>query len=52
MRGETLPGTDSSTNTPNQIILHVDMDCFYASCERLREPALRDVPVVIGMDGV
>jgi len=22
MRGETLPGTDNSTNTPDQIILH------------------------------
>ncbi|MFA1611166.1 DNA polymerase Y family protein [Halobellus rubicundus] len=25
------------------------MDCFYASCERLREPALREEPVVVGM---
>ncbi|ERG93446.1 MAG: nucleotidyltransferase/DNA polymerase involved in DNA repair [Haloquadratum walsbyi J07HQW1] len=49
MRGKTLPGTDTSTDTPDQIILHVDMDCFYASCERLREPVLRDAPVVIGM---
>ncbi|TQQ80049.1 DNA polymerase IV [Halonotius terrestris] len=25
------------------------MDCFYASCERLREPALHGEPVVVGM---
>jgi DNA polymerase IV (DinB-like DNA polymerase) len=25
------------------------MDCFYAACERLREPALRGEPVVVGM---
>ncbi|WP_436925165.1 DNA polymerase Y family protein [Halosimplex amylolyticum] len=25
------------------------MDCFYAACERLREPALRGQPLVVGM---
>jgi len=40
-----LPGTE----TDEQIICHVDMDCFYAACERLREPALRGEPVVVGM---
>ncbi|MDX1744497.1 MAG: DNA polymerase IV, partial [Halobacteriales archaeon] len=46
--GEQLPGTPE-TDATDRIILHVDMDCFYAACERLREPALRDQPVVIGM---
>ena len=40
-----LPGT----STPDRIVCHADMDCFYASCERLREPALRGEPVVVGM---
>ena len=30
-------------------VCHVDMDCFYASCERLREPALVGEPLVVGM---
>jgi DNA polymerase IV (DinB-like DNA polymerase) len=47
MSGETLPGVEEST--PSRIVLHVDMDCFYASCERLREPSLRGEPVVVGM---
>ena len=38
-------GDDGTT----QVVCHVDMDCFYAACERLREPALRGEPVVVGM---
>ncbi|QSG12257.1 Family Y DNA polymerase [Halapricum desulfuricans] len=41
-----LPGVD---RRPEQIVCHVDMDCFYAACERLREPQLRGEPVVVGM---
>jgi DNA polymerase IV (DinB-like DNA polymerase) len=44
-RSARLPGTDA----PERIVVHVDMDCFYAACERLREPALRGEPVVVGM---
>ena len=44
-RTARLPGTDR----PDRIVAHVDMDCFYAACERLREPALRGEPVVVGM---
>jgi DNA polymerase IV (DinB-like DNA polymerase) len=40
-----LPGTAAR----DRIVAHVDMDCFYAACERLREPALRGEPVVVGM---
>jgi len=39
----------TSKTTPRRIIVHVDVDCFYAACERLREPALRGEPVVVGM---
>ena len=48
MQDQTLPGTATTTD-PDRVILHVDMDCFYASCERLRAPELEGVPVVIGM---
>ncbi|MEZ3143847.1 DNA polymerase IV [Halobaculum sp. MBLA0143] len=44
---ETLPGVDDGPG--ERVIVHVDIDCFYASCERLREPQLIDEPVVVGM---
>lgn len=44
----SLPGAPTGEGSP-PIICHVDMDCFYAACEQLREPALAGEPVVIGM---
>ncbi|WP_049920961.1 DNA polymerase Y family protein [Halopiger djelfimassiliensis] len=46
--GPRLPGVGERT-AADRIVCHVDADCFYASCERLREPALRGEPVVVGM---
>jgi DNA polymerase IV (DinB-like DNA polymerase) len=43
-----LPGTPDE-ETGDSIVLHVDMDCFYAACERRREPQLEGEPVVVGM---
>jgi DNA polymerase IV (DinB-like DNA polymerase) len=46
MAAERLPGAPEGED---RIVCHVDMDCFYAACERLKEPDLADVPVVVGM---
>ncbi|MEF8782230.1 MAG: DNA polymerase IV [Haloarculaceae archaeon] len=45
-RVERLPGVPDGED---RVICHVDVDCFYAACERLREPALRGEPVIVGM---
>jgi len=47
-QGPTLPGVEREDDE-DRIVLHVDLDCFYAACERLREPALEGEPVVVGM---
>ncbi|TKX84721.1 DNA polymerase IV [Halorubrum sp. SS5] len=48
--GETLPGAgDDGDDGADRVVCHVDMDCFYASCERLRRPELAGEPVVVGM---
>ncbi|QZA88597.1 DNA polymerase IV [Salinarchaeum sp. IM2453] len=44
--GGTLPGTEREED---RIVLHVDLDCFYAACERLKEPDLENKPVIVGM---
>ncbi len=32
---------------PERIVLHVDLDCFYAQCEELRKPELKGRPVAV-----
>jgi DNA polymerase IV (DinB-like DNA polymerase) len=46
MSGSRLPGAPTSED---RIVFHVDMDCFYAACERRRNPELKGKPVVVGM---
>lgn len=35
---------------PDRTILHVDMNCFYASVEMLHRPEMRQIPMAVGGD--
>ncbi len=37
---------------PDRVILHVDMNCYYASVEMLQKPSLRAVPMAVAGDPV
>jgi nucleotidyltransferase/DNA polymerase involved in DNA repair len=37
-------------NVSKQLFAHIDCDCFYASCEVMRDPKLRDKCVCVGWD--
>ncbi|QGA82755.1 DNA polymerase IV [Halomicrobium sp. LC1Hm] len=45
MDGVRLPGT--SADDGDRIVAHVDMDCFYAACERRREPDRDTNPALV-----
>jgi DNA polymerase-4 len=41
-------GQTSTMNSVSRIILHVDMDAFFAAIEQLDHPELRGCPVIVG----
>ncbi|XP_078730778.1 DNA polymerase iota [Lampetra fluviatilis] len=45
-RAKSLPRS-VATNLGSRVIIHVDMDCFYAQVEMIRNPELRDKPLGI-----
>ncbi|XP_061836357.1 DNA polymerase iota isoform X2 [Nerophis lumbriciformis] len=42
-----VSGSNFLKTPTHKVILHFDLDCFYAQVEMLRNPALRDVPLGI-----
>ena len=45
-----LTHNQPTNSTQRQIVLHVDMDSFFASIEVRERPELKGLPVVVGSD--
>eukprot|EP00127_Corallochytrium_limacisporum_P000333 Clim_evm28s11 gene=Clim_evmTU28s11 len=44
---ETINDGLESFHSHRKVIIHIDLDCFYAQVEMIRDPLLRDVPLGI-----
>lgn len=48
MRTASRTGEHSVATPPPKQIAHLDLDCFFVSVERIKNPALNGIPVIVG----
>ena len=46
-----LNGNSTSAASENRVLVHIDMDCFFASVSLLNRPDLKDQPVAVAHSG-
>jgi len=45
-----MANQEQDTASSRQVIVHVDMDCFFVAVERIKDPGLVGKPVIVGGD--